>query len=175
VQEENVPYFTPAVAITTLSGASGFFSSSTWHFIMYMLYFFLVVFWLSIVYWVLKDARRRIADRMVVTVAVLAALIFPVIGVFIYMLVRPAEALEDAQERELEMRVIEARLREEQRCGFCKTPVREDFLICPKCQRRLRSVCPTCHRPVESVWKACPYCETQIVREPSAPYGRARR
>ena len=170
-------YLTPAVAITTLSGASGFFSSSIWHFVVWMLYFFLAVFWLSIVYWVLKDARRRIADKIVVTVAVLAALIFPVIGVFIYMLVRPAESLGDVQERELEMRMIEARLREEQRCGFCKTPVREDFLICPKCQRRLRSVCPGCRRPVESTWKACPYCETQIVREPipNASYDRVRR
>ena len=170
-----MPHMTLTAASTALIGAGGFFSSSIWHFVVWMLYFFVAVFWLSIVYWVLKDARRRIADKFVVTVAVLAALIFPVIGVFIYMLVRPPEYLEDAQERELEMRMIEARLREEQRCGFCKTPVREDFLICPKCQRRLSSVCPGCHRPVESTWKACPYCETQITSEPSASYGRVYR
>jgi len=140
-----------------------------------MLWFFLAVLWLATVYWVLKDARRRINEKAVISVAVLAALIFPVIGVFIYMIVRPPEYLEDAQERELEMRMIEARLSEEQRCGFCKTPVREDFLICPKCQRRLRNVCPGCRRPVESAWKACPYCETQILRDPSASYDRAYR
>jgi hypothetical protein len=140
-----------------------------------MFVFFLVAIWLAIIFWVLKDARRRIADRMLIKVAVLAALIFPVVGVFIYMIVRPPESLDDAQERELEMRMIEARLREEQRCGFCKTPVREDFLICPKCQRRLRSVCPGCRRPVESAWKACPYCETQIAHESSAAYDRVYR
>ena len=48
-----------------------FFKSPTWHFITLMFIFFLVVLWLACAYWVFKDARRRIDDKIVLTVAVL--------------------------------------------------------------------------------------------------------
>ena len=105
----------------------------------------------------------------------LAALVFPFAGVLIYVIVRPPEYLDDVHERELEMRMIEARLSEEQRCSYCKTPVRDDFLVCPNCQRRLRSMCPNCRRPLEPAWKVCPYCETQVGYEPAAAYDQAYR
>ena len=53
-----------------------FFNSSTWHFLTLMTIFFLVVLWLACAYWVFKDARRRIDDKIVITVAVLTGLIF---------------------------------------------------------------------------------------------------
>jgi RNA polymerase subunit RPABC4/transcription elongation factor Spt4 len=139
-----------------------FFKSSTWHFITYMFWFFLVVIWLSCAFWVFKDARRRIDDKVVVAVAVLTGLIFGPFGLFIYSIVRPPEYLDDVRERELEIRSMEQRLAEETRCPFCKTRVRDDFLVCPNCLRRLREVCSNCRRPLEPTWKVCPYCEKQV-------------
>ena len=74
-----------------------------------LLLLFLVVIWLALVYWTWADARRRIADPMLVGCATAAAL-FPFIGTIIYLIVRPPEFLDDVRERELEMAAAQARL-----------------------------------------------------------------
>jgi len=126
---------------------------------------------------VFKDARRRIDDGIIVTVAVLTGLIFGPLGLLVYTIVRPPECLADIRERELEIRTLEQRLEDDQRCSYCKTPVRDDFLVCPNCTRRLRTVCGTCGRPVEPSWRVCPYCETQVAPAAAAgePYDRLVR
>lgn len=141
-----------------------FFNSSTWHFITLTGWFFVVVVWLSCAYWVFKDSRRRIDDKVVVAVAVLTALIFGLVGVFIYTILRPPEYLDDRRERELEMRMMEAQLTDDSQCPYCRTKVSDDFLVCPNCARRLRELCSSCRRPVEPAWKVCPYCEKQLSR-----------
>ena len=69
-----------------------------------------LLFWLATVYWVNKDARRRIEDPFLVALATLIGAIPPFLGPLIYMLFRPPEYLEDVRERELEIRAIESRL-----------------------------------------------------------------
>src|SRR6185436_17414177 len=54
-----------------------------------------VVFWLATVYWVYKDARRRIEDPWLVGMATLLGAIPPFLGPLIYMLFRPPEYIED--------------------------------------------------------------------------------
>lgn len=174
-----MPDWTLLVAKTTnpLDPVTNFFKSSTWHFLTLMSWFFIAVIWLSCAYWVFKDARRRIDDGIIVTVAVLTGLIFGPLGLLVYTIVRPPECLADIRERELEIRTLEQRLEDDQRCSYCKTPVRDDFLVCPNCTRRLRTVCGTCGRPVEPSWRVCPYCETQVASAAAArePYDRLVR
>ena len=74
-----------------------------------LLVFFLVVIWLALVYWTYADARRRIDDPMLVACATASSL-FPFIGTIVYAIVRPPEFLDDARERELEIRSAEARM-----------------------------------------------------------------
>jgi RNA polymerase subunit RPABC4/transcription elongation factor Spt4 len=144
-----------------------FFQSSTWHFIEYMFIFFFIVLWIACAYWIYKDSRRRVDDTVVIVVAVLTGVVFGPLGVLIYAILRPPEYLDDVRERELEMRTLEQRLAEDPRCPHCKARVREDFLICPNCMRRLRGVCPNCRRPAEPSWKVCPYCEEHLMAEPA--------
>ena len=47
----------------------GFFHSSTWYVLRNLAIFFVIVFWVATVYWVYKDARRRIEDRLAVVVS----------------------------------------------------------------------------------------------------------
>ena len=94
---------------------------------------FLVVIWLALVYWTYADARRRIADPMLVGCATAASL-FPFVGTIVYMIVRPPEYLDDVRERELEMQAAEARLAElgYHLCPHCDYEVEKDFLRCPQ-------------------------------------------
>ena len=134
-------------------------------------WFLLGAFWLACAFWVFKDARRRLEDKVLITVAVLTGVVFGPLGALIYSIVRPPEYLSDVRERELEMEVLEHRLSEIQVCPYCHAEVRDDFLVCPNCGARLRGVCRTCHRPIEPGWRVCPYCETQIV--PAGQAGNA--
>jgi Double zinc ribbon len=141
---------------------------------------FLVVIWLALVYWTYADARRRIADPMLVGCATAASL-FPFLGTIIYMIVRPPEYLEDARERELEIAAAEARLAQlEQGCPYCGFKVEKTFLRCPSCLRRLKEPCQTCGKPLDPLWKICPYCEAEVPgaempAEPAPTRRRARR
>jgi hypothetical protein len=122
-----------------------------------------VVFWLATVYWVYKDARRRIEDPWLIAMAVVLGAIPPFIGPLIYMLFRPPEYLEDVRERELEMLAIEERLAEHDlRCPVCRGAVEASFLVCPVCTTRLKQACVECAAPLEPIWQVCPYCATPV-------------
>ena len=140
-----------------------------------MLLLFLVVLYFALAYRTFADARRRIADPMLVWCAVATSLIFPFIGYLVYMLVRPPEYLDDVRERELEMQAAEARLYELTTgfCPHCDHPVKDDFLRCPSCLRKLKDPCPNCTRPLDPTWRVCPYCEAEVA--PAPPPRRRRR
>src|SRR6201985_258354 len=110
---------------------------------------FLVVIWLALVYWTYADARRRIADPLLVGCATAASL-FPFVGTIVYMIVRPPEYLEDVRERELEVQAAEARLHEfdHSLCPHCDYRVERDFNRCPSCLRKLKERCVNCQRPL---------------------------
>jgi RNA polymerase subunit RPABC4/transcription elongation factor Spt4 len=136
---------------------------------------FLVVIWLALVWWTYSDARRRIADPVVVGTATLAS-VFPYVGTIVYMIVRPPEFLDDVRERELEMQAAEARLLESgyHLCPHCDYEVEKDYLRCPHCMRKLKDPCHNCGRPLDPQWKVCPYCEAEIGAI-AAPTPRRRR
>ena len=122
-----------------------------------------VVLWLATAYWTFKDARRRIEDPWLVGLATLVGLFPPFLGPIIYMFFRPPEYIQDARERELEIKAMEERLAQvDQRCPVCRAKVESAYLVCPVCTTRLRSACPSCGQPLESLWQVCPYCATDL-------------
>ena len=137
---------------------------------------FLVVVWLALVYWTYADARRRIADSLLVGCATAASL-FPYVGTIVYMIVRPPEYLDDVRERELEIQAAEARLAElgYHLCPHCDYEVEKDFLRCPNCMRKLKDPCPVCGKPLDPNWRICPFCEAEVGSAPPAPRRTRRR
>lgn len=123
----------------------------------------LVVLWLALIVYTYLDARRRISDPFLVGCATVASF-FPFIGTAVYAIVRPPEFLEDAHERELEIKAAELRVRQltEQSCPNCEYPIEKSYLRCPNCQRRLKDPCPTCSKPVDPKWELCPFCESSL-------------
>ena len=138
-----------------------------------LLILMLVVVWLALIVYTYLDARRRVSDPFLVACATVASF-FPYIGTAVYAILRPPEFLEDAHERELEIRAAELRVRQltELSCPNCEYPVEKNYLRCPNCQRRLKDPCPSCGKPVDPRWALCPYCETRCS---AAPRERARR
>jgi hypothetical protein len=140
-----------------------FFDSTTWFLIRNLTLFFVGVFWLATIYWVYKDARRRIDDPWLVAIATLLGVVPPFLGPVIYMFFRPPEYLEDVRERKLEIRAMEERLaRRELHCPVCRAEVEPTFLACPVCTTKLKQACTNCKAPLEAMWQVCPYCEARV-------------
>ena len=133
-------------------------TSPFWALSAYVFLFFLGVLWLALVFWTFKDARKRIEDPIIVGVAVLTSLVLPFIGAIVYAMLRPAEYIAEARERELEVRAMEQELQVMRACPSCGEIIRPDFVACPNCRRPLRSACPSCDRVLEPGWKLCPFC-----------------
>ena len=129
----------------------------------------LVAVWLALIVYTYFDAKRRVSDPFLVACATIASFI-PYMGTAVYAILRPPEFLEDAHERELEIRAAELRVRQltELSCPNCEYPVEKNYLRCPNCQHSLKDPCPSCGKPVDPRWAVCPYCE-------SALEGRSRR
>ncbi len=141
-----------------------------------LLILFAVVVYLALIYWTYADARRRIADPMLVGCATAASL-FPFAGTIVYMILRPPEYLEDVRERELDLQAAEARLHELDwsLCPHCDYRVERDFVRCPSCLRKLKERCASCSRPLDRSWTICPYCEAEVTSAKPAASRRARR
>jgi len=158
------------------TGVHNFFHSSTWHDVSLGLVLLVLVFYLATIFWVIKDARRRIEDPILIALATLVGAIPPFLGPLIYMLFRPPEYLDDVRERELEIRAIESRLGgTEVKCKVCGHGVEPDFLVCPVCTTKLRSPCVSCNRPLEPAWQVCPYCATPVAVDAAVALTRPRR
>ena len=154
------------LAVTTTSdstgpfnGVSDFFDSSYFAAFEKLMIIFVVAFYLALIFWTAKDARRRIEDPVIVAVCIATAFFFPFVGVLVYLILRPPEYLADVRERELEIKAMERRLGADSVCPYCRNPAEASF-------RR-------CKAPLEPSWRLCPYCETATVQTP-LPAERAR-
>jgi hypothetical protein len=141
-----------------------------------LLILFVVVLYLSLIYWTYADARRRIVDPMLVGCATAASL-FPFVGTIVYMILRPPEYIEDVREREIETQAAELRLHEldTSLCPHCDYRIEKDFVRCPSCLRKLKERCVNCSRPLDQAWTICPYCETEVASTSPARRTRRRR
>ncbi len=59
-----------------------------------------IAIWLALIRWTYSDARRRLRSQPLIRAATTLA-VLPLVGPVIYMILRPAEFLEDAYEREI--------------------------------------------------------------------------
>ena len=159
----------PAATATTLattapdtggSGASGGLGGYTGLLgvVIFFVAAFLVVFWLSLIFWVWRDVRSRTQDVILQVSATLLVAVFNIGGLFIYLIVRPRQTLAELYERQLEEESLLAEMTECQTCPTCHYRVEGEFQICPSCGTKLSRPCPRCDHLLELKWNVCPYC-----------------
>jgi hypothetical protein len=122
----------------------------------------LVAAWVGSASWVNHDVRRRLRTPGQHRLALGSALLFPVGGALLYLLLRPPDSLLDRRERRAFRRLIEEELGLAERCYTCRSEVRPDFVCCPGCGEKLRERCRSCSQPLRLHWRICPCCETPV-------------
>lgn len=121
---------------------------------------FLAALWLSLIFWTLRDIRKRSEDRLVQILAVLCTTILNLPGLVIYLILRPAETMEEVYLRTLEEEALLSQIEEQTLCPGCGSQAEPDWVICAHCHTRLRKTCRNCGKHLELPWQVCPYCST---------------
>ena len=121
---------------------------------------YLAVLWLVMVWWTFRDIRARTRDPFLQVAAVFVVLVFNLPGLWLYLIGRPKETLEEAYARTLEEEALLQELEDVKACPTCRRRVADDFIVCPMCQTQLKEPCARCARPLSYAWMACPFCGT---------------
>lgn len=137
---------------------------------------YLLVLWFASILWVYRDIQARTRDPMTQAIGVGISVVFPLVGLPVYMVVRPAETLQDAYDRQLEQEAILSELHSVTGCPNCRRPVNDDFMVCAYCGTALKSPCSSCGRLLQFSWRVCPTCATPKPRpQPDPAEIRAQR
>lgn len=115
---------------------------------------YLALVWLSLIKWVAQDCAKRTTNILVKLFSILLVLILGPFGFILYLLLRPAETLEDSFNREVEAEVLS----QIEKCPVCEEVTHDDWLFCPTCFKKLKNICKRCKRLNEITWSICPYC-----------------
>ena len=129
---------------------------------------YLVILYLAIAYWALKDARSRSDSVGLHYFALFINLLVPLLGLLVYLLVRPGSSLVERRALELEAEALTqgSDVEEGRPCPACGREIEKDFVLCPYCNTRFAKRCPSCHRAVRLGWSLCPYCAEDLDLSP---------
>jgi RNA polymerase subunit RPABC4/transcription elongation factor Spt4 len=112
--------------------------------------------------WTFQDVRRRTHDWLVQILSLLLVMVFNLLGLFIYLILRPAETTAAVAARQLEEEALLQGLEEKLACPHCHKSVQADFVVCPYCGEELKQPCASCGRLLALNWTVCPYCATPV-------------
>ena len=132
---------------------------------------YVAAFWFGLVVWTFRDIQRRSRDAVVQVLATLLVLFTGVLGVVLYLILRPSETLADSYQRSLEEEALIREIDAAPSCPKCHYPVESDYIRCPTCGENLRKRCDACSQTLEIDWRICPYCGIEQFGAP----GRGKR
>jgi RNA polymerase subunit RPABC4/transcription elongation factor Spt4 len=131
----------------------------------YLAYFFgafIFAFWISLVLWTYRDIRARTHDRLIQFLSSLIVFIFNLLGLLIYLLLRPQQTLDEAYQSTLEEEALLSEIETRKVCPGCGSVTDPEWQVCPHCHTRLAKDCKHCGRMMELPWQICPYCGTPV-------------
>ncbi len=119
--------------------------------------------WLSLIIWTFRDMRARSRDPFAQILATVVVALLPLVGLLVYLILRPRETLAEAYERALEEEALLQEIEEKPVCPGCSRTINDNWLLCPHCHTRLHKACPDCNSLMELQWNLCPFCGNQQV------------
>lgn len=135
---------------------------------------FLFAFWIAMGIWTFNDIRSRTRDWLAIVLASLLVLVFPLVGLVLYMMVRPRETLADVFDRALEEESLLRELEATLSCHSCGLPVQDSWNFCSNCHSQLRYACSSCGKAMRHEWSICVSCGAdQSEQDPLARDGQS--
>lgn len=119
---------------------------------------FFAALWLAVLFWVIRDIRLRSRDPFQLVLSALLVLVLPLIGVMIYLVIRPSRTIEEKYQAALEEEALLQEIEKQPKCPGCGRSVEAKWILCPACHTRLNKLCISCGAVIEIPWNLCPYC-----------------
>lgn len=132
---------------------------------------FIFAFWIAMGIWTFNDIRSRTRDWLAIALASLLVLVFPLVGLVLYMMVRPRETLADVFDRALEEESLLRELESTLSCYRCGLPVQENWNFCSNCHSQLRYACSNCGKAMRHEWDICVNCGADQIEQESTTTG----
>jgi len=120
----------------------------------------LTAMWVGMALWTFRDMRARSRDVLAQIAATLMVVVLNVVGLILYLMLRPRETLAEAYERSLEEEALLQGIEEKPACPGCGRPSNVQWQVCPYCHTRLKKGCVQCKQLLDLPWNICPYCAT---------------
>ncbi len=122
----------------------------------------LVVFWFVVLYWVWLDSGERTSNRTVRISYVILVAVLNVVGLLIYLIIRPSQTIEEIYWADLERRYLKYETAELGDCPRCGSQLFPGYTYCPNCRYKLKTKCPRCKVYVDKKNKFCPQCGEEL-------------
>ncbi len=129
---------------------------------------FLFAFWIAMGIWTFNDIRSRTRDWLAIVLASILALVFPLVGLVLYMMIRPRETLADVFDRALEEESLLRELEATLSCHNCGLPVQDSWNFCSNCHSQLRYACSSCGKAMRHEWSICVSCGADQTEQDSS-------
>ena len=144
---------------TFLTESIDFFASDTFGVIKFAALAYFALLWLAIIIWVTKDALQRSESILFQAFSILLNIAVPILGVLLYLIIRPGKTRAERYYEELERNMLEGENEAELNvCGKCLTPADKEYNFCPNCAEGLKKNCLKCKKSFPNVWNICPFC-----------------
>jgi hypothetical protein len=92
--------------------------------------------WLASLIWIYRDITGRTREPISQIVSLGIGVVLPLVGLPIYMALRPSETLQQAYDREIEQEAILADIQTAAACPSCGRPAEASFRVCATAARR---------------------------------------
>lgn len=130
--------------------------------------------WIGMALWTWRDIRARTHDTLAQIAATLLVVALNIVGLIVYLMLRPRESLAEAYERSLEEEALLQTIEEKPACPGCGRPSNALWQVCPYCHTRLKKPCGQCGQMLELAWNICPFCAALQPQADAESRGRAR-
>lgn len=128
---------------------------------------YFVLLWGALVVWTANDLSRRPTSIKLKVFSLALVMVGNIFGFIVYLIIRPQVTYEETTQEELERKFVETQV-QNFFCKACEFPVKEDYLLCPNCLKKLKNQCPHCAHLLETNWLACPFCGHNRLSLPEA-------
>lgn len=124
---------------------------------------FLVALWIGTIAWTYRDIKTRSHDPYVHILALVVVIVLCIPGVFVYLLMRPHQTIEQQYQKTLEEEALLRTIEDASTCPNCNRTIQDEWLICPTCHTNLKQPCVSCKKPLDLSWDICPFCGTPVI------------
>lgn len=120
-----------------------------------------IIFWVVVLGWVWIDSGDRTSNIFIRLFSVLIVGALNIVGLIIYLFVRPKRSVEEIYWADLERRYLKFETSELGDCPSCGFQLQPGFVNCPECSYVLKVKCVDCEVLIDKDWKNCAYCGTK--------------